>query len=289
MDRNSAPYQEPSVDQSISDTKLLISHIRSLSPSSPLVHPILTPRFAISCTPELLTSLGSLAASDPTLAIQTHISENQKEIEFTKELFPKCATYTDVYKHFGLLGERTILAHAVHLSDGEMGVVKECGAGVSHCPTSNFYLNSGVARVGEMLDRGIKVSRALLFSFSYFIDKVVFAGRFGYRLLRWILPIHSERRPRCRHRIQDYRHVRSPLLSLYHFNHNYDYDHNHNHNHDHDHNQTINFVPSKPHTPPPDSPPPRNPGRRSALQPVLSNWISRTWEGVRRSLRQRPK
>ncbi|KAF8602173.1 guanine deaminase [Ceratobasidium sp. AG-I] len=157
MDRNSAPYQEPSVEQSISDTKLLISHIRSLSPSSPLVHPILTPRFAISCTPELLTSLGSLAASDPTLAIQTHISENQKEIAFTKELFPQCDTYTDVYKHFGLLGERTILAHAVYLSDGEMDVVKECGAGISHCPTSNFYLNSGVARVGEMLDRGMKV------------------------------------------------------------------------------------------------------------------------------------
>ncbi|KAB5591757.1 Guanine deaminase [Ceratobasidium theobromae] len=171
MDRNSEPYQEPSVAQSIADTKALISYIRSLSsslrnhvnghalepPSSTLVHPILTPRFAISCTPELLSALGEIASSDPTLAIQTHISENTKEIEFTRTLFPECMSYAHVYKHYGLLNERTILAHAVHLEDEEMRMVHECGAGVSHCPTSNFYLNSGVAPIGEMLDRGIKV------------------------------------------------------------------------------------------------------------------------------------
>ncbi|KAG8721369.1 hypothetical protein FRC09_007988 [Ceratobasidium sp. 395] len=157
MDRNSAPYEEPCVSQSIADTKTLISHIRSLSPSNPLVHPILTPRFAISCTSELLQSLGDLAQSDKTLAIQTHISENAKEIEFTRKLFPKCSSYAAVYKDHGLLCDRTILAHAVHLTEEELGMVKECGAGVSHCPTSNFYLNSGVCKVGDMLDRGIKV------------------------------------------------------------------------------------------------------------------------------------
>ncbi|KAG8700210.1 hypothetical protein FRC11_013133, partial [Ceratobasidium sp. 423] len=94
---------------------------------------------------------------DPTLAIQTHISENLGEIEFTRELFPEAASYADVYKRAGLLTDRTILAHAVHLSDEEMELVKCCGSGISHCPTSNFYLNSGVARVGEMLDRGLKV------------------------------------------------------------------------------------------------------------------------------------
>ncbi|KAG8694116.1 hypothetical protein FRC08_008697 [Ceratobasidium sp. 394] len=157
MDRNSAPYQEHCASQSITDTQTLISHIRSLSPTNPLVHPILTPRFAISCTSELLSSLGKLAQSDKTLAIQTHISENTKEIDFTRELFPSCSSYAGVYKDHGLLCERTILAHGVHLTEDELVMVKECGAGVSHCPTSNFYLNSGVCKVGDLLDRGIKV------------------------------------------------------------------------------------------------------------------------------------
>ncbi|CAE6348527.1 unnamed protein product [Rhizoctonia solani] len=158
MNRESGTYQEDSTSQSIENTKELISYIRALSPNSaPLVHPILTPRFAISCTEDLLNALGDMAKEDPTLAIQTHISENLGEIGFTLELFPKASTYTDVYKRAGLLTDRTILAHAVHLSNDEMEEIKSCGSGISHCPTSNFYLNSGVARVGEMLDRGLKV------------------------------------------------------------------------------------------------------------------------------------
>ncbi|GAB1525385.1 hypothetical protein RhiTH_008545 [Rhizoctonia solani] len=158
MNRESGKYQEDSTSQSIENTKKLISYIRALSPNSaPLVHPILTPRFAISCTGDLLDSLGDMVKADPTLAIQTHISENLGEIDFTLKLFPKASTYTDVYKRAGLLTDRTILAHAVHLSNDEMEEIKSCGSGISHCPTSNFYLNSGVARVGEMLDRGLKV------------------------------------------------------------------------------------------------------------------------------------
>ncbi|QRV85359.1 amidohydrolase family protein [Ceratobasidium sp. AG-Ba] len=160
MNRESPSYQEASSEQSVADTQTLISYIRSLSPSNPLVHPILTPRFAISCTSELLKALGKIAQSDPTLAIQTHISENKSEIAYTLELFknyPGCTSYAGVYKEHGLLSDRTILAHAVHLTEEELNMVKECEAGVSHCPTSNFYLNSGVCKVGDMLDRGIKV------------------------------------------------------------------------------------------------------------------------------------
>ncbi|KAJ1300619.1 hypothetical protein OPQ81_002273 [Rhizoctonia solani] len=139
MNRNSGTYQEDSTSQSIENTKKLITSIRALSPaSSRLVHPILTPRFAISYTSDLLNALGDLAREDPTLAIQTHISENLSEIEFTRELFPEASSYTGVYKRAGLLTERTILAHAVHLSTEEMEMIKCCG-------------------IGEMLDRGLKV------------------------------------------------------------------------------------------------------------------------------------
>lgn len=162
MDRNSPDYYiEPSAKASIEATQQLISFIRALPQENqsfePLVQPILTPRFAISCTDELLGSLGKLAASDPTLRIQTHISENPSEIEFTRKLFPEAKSYAGAYDMFGLLRNNTILAHGVHLDEDELDLIKERGAGISHCPTSNFNLSSGVAPVGKMLDKGIKV------------------------------------------------------------------------------------------------------------------------------------
>lgn len=136
-------------------THQLIEYIRSLK--SPLVRPILTPRFAISCSPDLLRDLGKLAKDEPTLAIQSHISENKSEVAFVHSLFPDCGSYAQVYDKYDLLCERTILAHGVHLTEEEMILIKERGAGVSHCPTSNFNLKSGLARVGKMLDLGLKV------------------------------------------------------------------------------------------------------------------------------------
>jgi guanine deaminase len=166
MDRNGEDYYvESSCQSSINDTKALISYIYSLPPTPSgisLVKPILTPRFAITCTSPLLSSLGELAALDPSLHIQTHISENLSEIEFTKKLFPDQESYAAVYDHFGLLRDNTILAHAVHLSKDEIELIAQRKSGISHCPTSNFNLNSGVAPVGQLLDRGIKVCDFLI-------------------------------------------------------------------------------------------------------------------------------
>lgn len=155
-------YIEPSVEASVQATQDLITYIRALSTSSiptqePLVQPIITPRFAITCTDKLLASLGNLAASDPTVRIQTHIAENRSEVEFTTSLFSSAPHYAGVYDQFGLLKKNTILAHAVHLSQEELDVIQARDSGISHCPTSNFNLNSGVAPIGEYLDRGIKV------------------------------------------------------------------------------------------------------------------------------------
>jgi len=157
MDRNSPHYYvEPSVSESINATHALISHIRSL-PEPRLVEPVLTPRFAISCTSDLMYQLGEIARRDPLLRIQTHISESRGEVERTLELFPTATSYADVYDKHGLLGSRTILAHAIHLEDEEIVLLKERGAGVSHCPTSNFNLRSGICSLGKLIDRGIKV------------------------------------------------------------------------------------------------------------------------------------
>ncbi|KAF5330752.1 hypothetical protein D9619_005321 [Psilocybe cf. subviscida] len=166
MNRDSPDYYiEPCADKSVADTRELITYIRALSKTSPssepcqepLVQPILTPRFAISCTDDLLSSLGDLAAADPSLRIQTHISENLSEIEYTKSLFPKAPHYAGVYDTFGLIRDNTVLAHAIHLNEDEQELIRSRNAGISHCPTSNFHLNSGVAPIGLYLDKGIKV------------------------------------------------------------------------------------------------------------------------------------
>ena len=158
---NDYDYIEPSADNSIRDTYALIRYIRGLdhycNGHEPLVQPVITPRFALSCSRDLLTRLGSLAASEPTLRIQTHISENETEIVETLKRFTDAKSYADVYDIFGLLRENTILAHAIHLTKDEVELIKQRGVGLSHCPTSNFNLNSGIAPIGYFLDRGVKV------------------------------------------------------------------------------------------------------------------------------------
>jgi guanine deaminase len=182
MDRegeNPDYYIDDDTESSLQDTSALISHIRTLSPISshasigtapePLLQPILTPRFAISCTGELLNGISNLAdkydsrgpySVEPRMRIQAHISENRDEIQRVLELYPEAKSYAHVYDSHGILRDTTILAHAVHLTDDEIRLIKEKNAGISHCPTSNFNLCSGVAPIGKYLDKGIKVYAA---------------------------------------------------------------------------------------------------------------------------------
>ena len=170
-------YIEKSADDSMRDTHALIHHIRNLDHGhEPLVQPILTPRFALSCSRDLLNRLGSLAASEPTLHIQTHISENEKEVVEVLKRFTEASSYAEVYDIYGLLRENTILGHAVHLTKAEVELIKQRGAGISHCPTSNFNLNSGIAPIGYYLDRGVKVRQSLV------LMEHNFYSLFSYRL-----------------------------------------------------------------------------------------------------------
>jgi guanine deaminase len=156
MDRNTPEeyLQGLKTSESVDNARHMISYIASLKSS--LVRPILTPRFAIACSDELLYCLGDLAETT-RLPIQTHISENRAEVEQALCLFPSSESYAHIYHDHGLLGPTTILAHGVHLTEKELTLIKRTGAGISHCPASNFHLSSGVAKVGEWLDKGIKV------------------------------------------------------------------------------------------------------------------------------------
>jgi guanine deaminase len=113
-----------------------------------------TPRFAVSCTAEMLRESAALAASTGAYW-QTHVSEDPGEIAEVRRLFPEAIDYVDVYERAGGLGPRTVLAHAVHLSDRELARLVETDTRVAHCPISNLFLASGVMPLGRYLDAGL--------------------------------------------------------------------------------------------------------------------------------------
>ena len=152
MDTNSPEYYTESTESSMNDNLEFLEEIRKLE--SGLVQPCITPRFAPSCTSELLGYLGDLGTTN-SLPIQTHISENQKEIEWVLDLFKGCSSYTDVYEKHNLLNSHTILAHGIYLKEDELKVIKKLDCGISHCPLSNFMLASGVLDVEKLYGMGI--------------------------------------------------------------------------------------------------------------------------------------
>ena len=115
-----------------------------------------TPRFAVSCTADLLRESAALAAASGAYW-QTHVSEDAGEIAEVSRLFPEALDYVDVYERAGGLGPRAVLAHAVHLSDHELARLVDTGSRVAHCPISNLFLASGVMPLGRYLEAGLSV------------------------------------------------------------------------------------------------------------------------------------
>lgn len=147
-------YRDGSAREGVDRARESAEYIARVDAGRGLVRAVVTPRFAPSCSPEMLRGLGELAR-EKGLHVQTHISENEGEIGLVREMFPEDESYAGVYDRFGLLGERTILAHAVHLSEEEVRLIRERGAKVSHCPCSNSSITSGEARVRWLMDSGV--------------------------------------------------------------------------------------------------------------------------------------
>ena len=115
-----------------------------------------TPRFAPTCSPELLAGAGALARRHQAY-VQTHLSENLQELAWVRELFPESLDYTDVYDQAGLLGPRTLLGHGIHLSPRERRAIQDAGASIVHCPRSNAFLQSGIMALSRWQDEGLSV------------------------------------------------------------------------------------------------------------------------------------
>uniref|UniRef100_A0A673JPE0 Amidohydrolase-related domain-containing protein n=1 Tax=Sinocyclocheilus rhinocerous TaxID=307959 RepID=A0A673JPE0_9TELE len=124
--------------------------------SYPNVKPVVTPRFAPSCSSSLLSELGEIANNNK-LHVQSHISETKEEVELVKTLFPGCKSYTDVYLKHNLLTDRTVMAHGCHLTDEELEIFRETGSAVSHCPNSNISICSGILNVRNVLNHKVKL------------------------------------------------------------------------------------------------------------------------------------
>jgi guanine deaminase len=115
-----------------------------------------TPRFAVSCSPEMLRDSADLARATGTWW-QTHVSEDPFEVAEVRRRFPEALDYVDVYDRAGGLGERTVLAHAIHLSDRELARLVETGTRVAHCPASNLFIGAGVMPLARYLEAGLAV------------------------------------------------------------------------------------------------------------------------------------
>ncbi len=109
----------------------------------------ITPRFAITSTPEELALAGKLKTEFPDVYIHTHLAENVQEVQFTAELFPESKDYLNVYEQFGLVGERSIFAHCIQLDDSAFQRLSNAGSAIAFCPTSNLFLGSGLFKLNQ--------------------------------------------------------------------------------------------------------------------------------------------
>jgi guanine deaminase len=103
-----------------------------------------TPRWAGSSTPAQLEVAGALWREHPGTYLQTHIAETRDEVALVTSRFPERTGFLNIYDHYGLVGPRAILGHGIWLSDGERKRLREAGAALAHCPTSNLFLGSGL-------------------------------------------------------------------------------------------------------------------------------------------------
>lgn len=168
MDRNAPEALRDTPQSGYDDTKAGIARWHGQGRA----HYAITPRFAITSTPEQMEMAETLAREYPDLHIQTHVDENLEEVAFAKELFPNLPDYLGIYERYHLLGPKTLLGHCIHLTHRECEVLAETRSVAVWCPTSNLFIGSGLfdhdrlhahgARIGIATDVGGGTSYSML-------------------------------------------------------------------------------------------------------------------------------
>ncbi|MEJ6020626.1 guanine deaminase [Ramlibacter sp. PS4R-6] len=139
QDRHSPDGVRDDTEESLVDTEALIRRWHGVDRLGYAI----TPRFAPSCTDAQLRGAGELAAKYPDVWIQSHVAENRDEVAWARQLFPQARSYLAVYEGFGLMRERAIYAHCIHIDDEDRRLMKATGAAAAVSPTSNLFLGSG--------------------------------------------------------------------------------------------------------------------------------------------------
>ena len=124
------------------------------------LHYAITPRFAVTSSDTQLRLAGELARTFPKAFVHSHLAENVEEVAWVRSLFPAFRTYTDVYDHFGLLRERAIYAHCLHLDAADRKRMAQSGAAAAFCPTSNLFLGSGLFDLASADEAGMPFALA---------------------------------------------------------------------------------------------------------------------------------
>lgn len=156
MDRNAPEGLRDTPQSAYDDSKRLLEKWHGQGRASYVI----TPRFSPTSTPEQLAALGALWREYPDCLMQTHLSEQTDEIDWVKSLFPQSRDYLDTYEAQGLLAEGAIYGHAIHLTARERDRLREAGASLIHCPTSNTFIGSGLFDMGGLKAEGHRVGLA---------------------------------------------------------------------------------------------------------------------------------
>lgn len=156
MDRNAPAGLRDTAQSAYDESKALIEKWDGTGRA----HYAITPRFSPTSTIEQLEALGALWAENPQVLMQTHLSEQVDEIDWVKSLFPNARDYLDTYEAYGLLGERGVYGHSIHMEPREMDRLAEIGGAVVHCPTSNTFIGSGLFDLASMKAHCIPVGLA---------------------------------------------------------------------------------------------------------------------------------
>ncbi|MEP2717155.1 guanine deaminase [Pseudophaeobacter sp.] len=156
MDRNAPEGLRDTAQSAYDDSKALIERWHGVD----RIDYAITPRFSPTSTPDQLAALGALWAEHPDCLMQTHLSEQLDEIEWVKSLFPQARDYLDTYEEFGLLGARGVYGHAIHLEERERHRLRDYGAALVHCPTSNTFIGSGLFDMDRLMAEGQRIGLA---------------------------------------------------------------------------------------------------------------------------------
>ncbi|MGI9223459.1 MAG: guanine deaminase [Woeseiaceae bacterium] len=153
MDTNCPAELRDDSESAYSDSKMLIERWHG---KDRLGYAI-TPRFALTSSEAQLEAAGRLAAEYPDVWVHTHLAENHDEVGQIARLFPWSDNYLAVYDRFGLLRERSVFAHCLHLEESECRLMAAKGGAAAHCPTSNMFLGSGLFDLRRLREASIRV------------------------------------------------------------------------------------------------------------------------------------